>query len=489
MGKKNKKEKDELENKNYKNDPNQTEDNDKVSIKKTFRDTGIIMALIAVVTGIVVFVNRDAFDPEYKSKQDNREQDSGEKQEANAEEAYKNLCSLANKQLIEHKNLNSSLEYIEGISSIEFATNQVVYCALGNKQDEYNYMVKITMNHNFGNIDAFIYQMTNLKLNTAVTTYGVSTEVSEFYSTETIDNIFDDKASSILPHYDASKVFIHYGYKPDNSDVAYFSVTYAGDDGQLHSTNEMMYNDTSMDFTIASMYAISPSSSAKMYDLLGIILGLEDFEGDNGGHQENNGGQEENNGGQEENSSQVAYKNLCSLANQELISDKNLNSSIEYVDSLSSIEFTTNKVVYCAKGNDEYSCLVKVTIDYTFENENEFVHLMANLQLNDAVATYNVSSQVYGIYYSEPIYDKFDDKAPEILPHYDTNKAFTAYKADDSDVPYFCVTYEGDDNQIHSINEIMYNSTTMDFTIESSGYNISTSSSAQMYGLLGIILA
>jgi len=492
MGKKNKKEKDELENKNYKNDPNQTEDNDKVSIKKTFRDTGIIMALIAVVTGIVVFVNRDAFDPEYKSKQDNREQDSGEKQEANAEEAYKNLCSLANKQLIEHKNLNSNLEYVEGISSIEFAANQVVYCALGNKQDEYNYMVKITMSHNFVNADAFIYQMTNLNLNTAVTTYGVSTEVSDIYSSETINDKFDDKAPSALPRYDASKVFIHYAYKPTNSDVAYFSVTYAGDDGQLHSTNEMMYNDTSMDFTVASIYAISPSSSAKMYDLLGIILGLEEFEGGNGGQEGNNGGQEENNGGQEENSSQVAYKNLCSVANKELITTKNLNSSLEYVGGLSSIEFATNKVVYCALGNkqDEYNYLVKVTINYTFENENEFVHLMANLQLNDAVDTYNVSSQVYDIYVSEIINDKFDDKAPSTLSHYDTNKTFihNAYKADGSDEAFVSVTYKGDNDLIYSINEMKYDNVTTDFTVVGDGYSISTSTSAQMYGLLGIIL-
>ena len=492
MGKKNKKEKDELENKNYKNDPNQTEDNDKVSIKKTFRDTGIIMALIAVVTGIVVFVNRDAFDPEYKSKQDNREQDSGEKQEANAEEAYKNLCSLANKQLIEHKNLNSNLEYVEGISSIEFAANQVVYCALGNKQDEYNYMVKITMSHNFVNADAFIYQMTNLNLNTAVTTYGVSTEVSDIYSSETINDKFDDKAPSALPRYDASKVFIHYAYKPTNSDVAYFSVTYAGDDGQLHSTNEMMYNDTSMDFTVASIYAISPSSSAKMYDLLGIILGLEEFEGGNGGQEGNNGGQEENNGGQEENSSQVAYKNLCSLANKELITTKNLNSSLEYVGGLSSIEFATNKVVYCALGNkqDEYNYLVKVTINYTFENENEFVHLMASLQLSDAKDTYGVSAEVCNIDSSETINNKFDDLAPSILPHYDAGGTINhiVYKPTSSDVAYVSVTYTGDDNQIHSTNEMMYNDATMDFTIASS-YDISSSTSTQMYGLLGIILA
>ncbi|MBO7615222.1 MAG: hypothetical protein J6T15_05945 [Bacilli bacterium] len=276
MGKKNKKEKDELEIKDNKKGPNQEEDNDKVSIKKTFRDTGIIMALIAAITGIVILVNREAFTPEYRSGLGKREEeDNAEEKEASAADAYKNLCALANKQLIEHKNLNTSLEYVEGLSSIEYTASKVTYCALGNKQDEFNYMVKVTMIHNFGSIEAFIYQMTNLKLSSAVSTYGVSADVLNIYSDESINNKFDDLAPSILPHYDASRVFTHTAYRAEGSSVSYFSVTYAGDDSQLHSTNEMMYNETSSDFTVASLYDISPSTSEKMYDLLGIILELE----------------------------------------------------------------------------------------------------------------------------------------------------------------------------------------------------------------------
>ena len=116
---------------------------------------------------------------------------------------------------------------------------------------------------------------------------------------------------------------------------------------------------------------------------------------------------------------------------------------------------------------------------------------MANLQLNDAVDTYNVSSQVFDIYISEIINDKFDDKAPTTLSHYDTNKTFThiTYKADSSDEAFVSVTYKGDNDLIYSINEMKYDNVTTDFTVVGDGYSISTSSSAQMYGLLGIILA
>ena len=117
MGKKNKKQKDDLEIKDTKKDPTQEEDNDKVSIKKTFRDTGIIMALLAVVTGIVVFVNRDALDPNYQgSKADENEENIDE---ADPEIAYKNLISLANKQLVDTRHLNSNLEHVSGLVSLE----------------------------------------------------------------------------------------------------------------------------------------------------------------------------------------------------------------------------------------------------------------------------------------------------------------------------------------------------------------------------------
>ncbi|MBO7615221.1 MAG: hypothetical protein J6T15_05940 [Bacilli bacterium] len=192
--------------------------------------------------------------------------------EGNSQLAYNSLCSLANKQLIDSKNLNTSLNYISGLSSIEYSSYKVTYCALGNKQDEYNYIVKVTMNHRFDSTDAFIYQMTNLKLNEAVTKFAVISEVFAIYTSEAINDKFDDLASTILPHYDASRVFTHTAYRAEGSSVVYLSVTYSGDDSQLHSINGMMYDDTLMDFIVEGIYDISPSTGKKMYDLIGLIL-------------------------------------------------------------------------------------------------------------------------------------------------------------------------------------------------------------------------
>lgn len=276
MGKKNKKEKDELEIKNNKKGPDQEEDNDKVSIKKTFRDTGIIMALIAVITGIVVFVNREALDPNYQGSHGSKDEDNGELKEADAATAYKNLCSLANKQLIEKKNLNASVEYVSGLASIEYTNAKVTYCALGNNQDEYDFMVKITMNYLFSGVDEFVYKMTNLNINNATSDYGVSCEALYIYNDERINDKFDDKLETTLPKYDTEKVYTHTAYRADGSDVTYFSVTYAGTDAKLHSINEMMYNETLDEFTIANEYEISAIDNEKMYTLLGAILELEE---------------------------------------------------------------------------------------------------------------------------------------------------------------------------------------------------------------------
>ena len=273
MGKKNKKQKDDLEIKDTKKDPTQEEDNDKVSIKKTFRDTGIIMALLAVVTGIVVFVNRDALDPNYqRSKADENEENIDE---ADPEIAYKNLISLANKQLVDTRHLNSNLEHVSGLVSLEYTTNRIVFCALGDKQDDDNYLVKITMNHTFELPGDFVYQMTNLKLNSAVSTYGVSCEVMNVYNNEAINDKFDESKLETLINFDESKIFKHKAYRADGSEDAFFSVTYAGIDSKIHSINAMEYNTATNDFTIASEYSISPSDSEKMYDLFNIILESE----------------------------------------------------------------------------------------------------------------------------------------------------------------------------------------------------------------------
>ena len=270
MGKKNKKQKDDLDIKDTKKDPTQEEDNDKVSIKKTFRDTGIIMALLAVITGIVVIVNRDALDPNYQGSKANENEENID--EADAEIAYKNLKALAEKQLVEVKRLNGDLEHVSGLTSLEYSSSKITFCALGDIQEDDNYLVKVTMKHNFELPGDFVYQMTNLKLNGAVSTYGVSCEVMTVYNDEVINDKFDESKLETLTNFDESKIFKHKAYRADGSSDTFFSVTYAGLDSKIHSINAMEYNANTNGFTIASEYSISPSDSEKMYDLFNIIL-------------------------------------------------------------------------------------------------------------------------------------------------------------------------------------------------------------------------
>jgi len=271
MGKKNKKQKDDLEIKDTKKDPNQEEDNDKVSIKKTFRDTGIIMALIAVITGIVVFVNRDALDPDFKIDKGN-EDDQQNIDEADPEIAYNNLVALANKQLIETRHLNANLEYVSILTSLEYTQNKITYCALANAQEIDKYLVKVTMNHFFEYPGDFVYAMTNLKLTNSATTYGVSCEVMKSENGEYINEKFDELKMSVLTEWDTEKIYKHQAYRADGSETYYFSVTYAGTDSKIYSTNEMEFNQSENSLTMASKYSIAPTESDDMYELFNIIL-------------------------------------------------------------------------------------------------------------------------------------------------------------------------------------------------------------------------
>ena len=277
MGKKNKKQKDDLEIKDNKKDPNnegKVEDKDKVSIKKTFRDTGIIMGVIVAFVGILVFANRDAFNAEAQQAADNNKKDN-EVVEADSEIAYKNLCTLANKQLISVKNLNKDLEYVSGLLSLVYSNSKVTYCALGNKQPGSSYLVKVTMQYIFNDDDTFVFKMTNLDMMSAVITYSVTTEVMNIFNDENINNKFDDKINTTLPLYDMDKVYRHIPYRADGSEQTFFSVTYAGTDLKIHSINEMAYNTLSDEFTIADEYTADPTLDEKMYALLGMILELE----------------------------------------------------------------------------------------------------------------------------------------------------------------------------------------------------------------------
>ena len=271
MGKKNKKEKDNLEVKDPVKDE-KVEDNDKVSIKKTFRDTGIIMGVIAAIVGILFFATKDAVFTDAREG----EEEEHETLLGDPEVAYNNMIKFANKELIDTKNFDSSLEYVSGIASIEYSSNKTIYCALGDKQEDYNYIVKITFNHVFKYAEDFIFAMTNLNMNNAVVSYGVTVDILDRIYDDQIADRFDSKKDTTLSYYDETKSCPSYMYRNTNGDTCY-AVTYAGSDSNIHCINELKYippvgESTDFDFAIISEYKISPDTSVSMYALLEMII-------------------------------------------------------------------------------------------------------------------------------------------------------------------------------------------------------------------------
>ena len=189
---------------------------------------------------------------------------------SNPETAYKNLVALANKQLVETKHLNTNLDYVSGITSLEYSENRTTFCALGDKQDDYSYFVKITLNHTFESLDNFVYEMTNLKLSNSALKYAVTCEVMNTYCNEAFNDKFSDSIydNDTLTNFDYSKLFKYCAYRADGSDDSFVSCTYIGRDSKIYSINEIAYNIATNDFTVANRYSISSSDNAMMYDLL-----------------------------------------------------------------------------------------------------------------------------------------------------------------------------------------------------------------------------
>lgn len=264
MGKKNKKEKDDLKVK----DPEKVEDGDKVSIKKTFRDTGIIMGAIAAVVGILIFATKDAV---YIEGEENKNNPIDEEIVGDPDIAYENLVKLANKELIDVRGLTSSVNYVSGLLSVELSTSKVVFCGVGDLVDGVSFIVKVEMLHGFRDEDEFVYQMTALNMNSnVVMTYGISATAMEINSDPDVRDKLFDNLEGTLSKYDSDKQFLFNAY--NTTDGIFWAGTYGGKDGSIYSTNEMRYNDSTNDYTVTSEYGISPSKNAKMYSLLEKII-------------------------------------------------------------------------------------------------------------------------------------------------------------------------------------------------------------------------
>jgi len=191
--------------------------------------------------------------------------------ETDSGRAFTKLCSLANEQLIAAKSLTAGTEYISGLAAVEYASDKVVYSALGNKQDNTNYLVRITMNYAFSSADDFITKMIDLDVKNAAT-YSVTKEVMNIYGEPQVNNKFHELKSSKFPNFDESQFNSQCCYQADGDAKVYFAFTYVGKDSKVHSINQMELDVANSNITVASEYEVSATDSPKMGKLFDIIL-------------------------------------------------------------------------------------------------------------------------------------------------------------------------------------------------------------------------
>ena len=191
--------------------------------------------------------------------------------ETDSGKAFIKLCSLANEQLITAKNLTANKEYVTGIVSLEYANDKVVFSAKGDKQDNMDYFVKVTMSYSFASADDFITKMVDLDVKNA-STYSVSCDVKNINGEPQVNNSFHELKSTKFSKFDESKPNSQCCYKVDGNDKTYFAFTYVDTDSKIHSINELEFDVTNRDVAVTSEYELASSTSEKMYKFFDVIL-------------------------------------------------------------------------------------------------------------------------------------------------------------------------------------------------------------------------
>ena len=168
-------------------------------------------------------------------------------------------------------------------------------------------------------------------------------------------------------------------------------------------------------------------------------------------------------------SPELAYNNLKLLANREFADAKKIENPTNCVENLVSLEYSSEKVTYCASADYDGSMyLLKITLNHSFIEDDEFIYNMSTLNLSTAHLTYCVSTEV-------------------IRMIFDENKVFYRCNYKIGDDYYSAITYHGTDSGIYSINEIRYNSDLDNFQF-SSGYSVVGTGINKMYSLLEMFL-
>ena len=272
---------------------------DKVSIKKTFRDTGIVLLLLVAVVGLLCYIYRDEL--KTGAVVENPVELTTEQKE---EKVVNNFLALANQELIDYKSLDEG-DYITGISSFQYVDGEAKFCAYADKVDGAHYLVMISIINDFKGEDDFVQKMIDFDLKD-YGDYDITTYAFELSSDETVDAKFHDKMVGVLPMVDTTQPIRYAMYKNISADDTYISATYVGSDGKVYSMHQIIYNSVSDALTVSDSdkYTLTSRNSQMLYDILGSFIKDKEQQPEQPEEQNNESGEESQ--GEENNNTEEA---------------------------------------------------------------------------------------------------------------------------------------------------------------------------------------
>ena len=163
MGKKNKIKKEKEPKQEVKEEAKDGEEvKDKISLKKCFRDTAIIMGLLVVFVGVLWFVNKDA--PAAPKGQEGESNQPIEEETVEVTETLLNekLSAVANKAVTDEVSPGSRQNYVKRLCSLEYDQNAgVKYTAVAEVDETTSYFVTVKIDYLFDSEEDFAKERWN----------------------------------------------------------------------------------------------------------------------------------------------------------------------------------------------------------------------------------------------------------------------------------------------------------------------------------------
>ena len=257
------------------NKENEEEAKDKVSLKKCFRDTVIIMGLLIVTVGIVWFVNRDATATSTSNGEGGEDQPVEQEVEVNETILAKKLMGICNKELNKERNEDiRDKDYVSSICSFEYRPDKVTFCCAGNKVEGENWFIKVTIASDFKSELDFATKMCSLGPSYILDDYEVRYDHYEGVVDDALSSEFSVKFAPRFTGF-SSTTGKYFMYKnPELVLQTYFTLIYIDSDAVIHSTNQIEYDAGKDDIDYTTEYRCYNPDTV-IYKMMKNIIGIE----------------------------------------------------------------------------------------------------------------------------------------------------------------------------------------------------------------------